>query len=195
MRTHRLSSSFLNKKVITKHSSMSQSIIKQTPIEYSIQAFWLSLFLNEIKGSAFLLYLMSENKPVARTKSCSISGVELSNSTSWRKRSSKNAFKDKYPASKHLYHRFLFKSSFQLVIAFGSISMSGESSVMARGCIAARTDEQFSWPRVTTRLNLSKSENRFQTPTVSRNEPAQNITKYWAYFPCLLDYLFYRISV
>jgi len=72
----------------------------------------------------------------------------------------------------------------QLVIALGSISTSLSSETF-RGLIAAA---QLSvWPCVTFRLSWLKSLYRFQTPTVLRKLPSQNITRYCAYFPCFFD--------
>ena len=121
------------------------------------------------------------------TKSRNIDAVELSKRISCRNRSRRKALRERYPASRQRYHRFLFLSRFQLVIAFGSISSFG-SSVTDNGCMAANTEVQLSSPCVTLRLKCSKSEYRFQTPTVSRNVPSQKITRNCAYFPCFLDF-------
>lgn len=121
------------------------------------------------------------------TKSRNKSGDELSNKISWRKRSSRKTFSDKYPGSKHRYQRFLFFSRCQLVIALGKCSTSC-SSVTVNGLILAMAAVHPSCTFVTLLLNSWKSEYRFHTPIVSRILPSRYITRNWACLPRFSDF-------
>jgi hypothetical protein len=69
---------------------------------------WLT---EDIQPLVFNLLASEEFTP---TKSRRICGFELSNRMSWRNRSSKKTLRERYPASRHLYHLCLFFSNLLL---------------------------------------------------------------------------------